>query len=120
MDLATGVRKGGVQDAWAVAARGEAIFVKGGASVRRLDATGKTLWSTPVRLGRAPTAPLLLEGLVVTASDDGEVAFLDAATGALLRRERVSPGELTLAPIGAFEDTIYVGSLDGSLTALER
>jgi outer membrane protein assembly factor BamB/predicted phosphodiesterase len=120
LDLRTGEREAGVEDAWAVAARGEAIFVKGTASVRRLDRSAKTVWATPVRLGRTPAAPLVIEDRVWTTTDDGEVVVLDATTGAILRRERASPGELTLAPLGSHQDLVYVGSLDGSLTALEK
>jgi outer membrane protein assembly factor BamB len=121
LDLATGERRGGLEDAWACAVSGDALFVKGGTSLRRADPTTLAArWTTTLRLGRTPAPPLVLGDAVWVASDDGELACLDAATGAVRRRVRVSAGELFVAPLGADEKTVYAGGLDGIVTAVER
>lgn len=119
LDPRTGARLGGADDAWAVAACEGGFVVKRARSLRRIALDASVRWSTSVRLGRTPAAPLVHGGLVWTSSDEGEACALDLETGTVVRRERVNPGELVLASPGEGGDLVYFGSLDGSVTALE-
>ncbi len=119
IDPATGERLGGQDDAWAVVACEGGFVVKGAKALRRIALDGTVKWTTAVRLGRTPAAPLVHRGLVWSCSDEGEACAVDLETGALVRRERVNPGELVLASPGAEGDLVYFASLDGSLTALD-
>ncbi|HZV03434.1 MAG TPA: PQQ-binding-like beta-propeller repeat protein [Planctomycetota bacterium] len=120
LDRKTGERRGGVADAWSVAPVTSGLVVKGSKSVRRLDASLNVVWETELRLGRVPAAPLIDHDLVWTASDDGEAYALSVATGELVWRERVTPGEYVLASPGAAGDLVYFAALDGEVTAIAR
>jgi outer membrane protein assembly factor BamB len=97
---------------------GAAHANEGGSLVRRA-ADGRELWRVPFRPNRFGAEPVLGAGRVAALSDRGELIVLDAATGERLWGWVASADLGVRAPPAiAADGSVYVASLDGSLTAL--
>jgi outer membrane protein assembly factor BamB len=78
--------------------------------------TGEDVWHRA--LSQPVTAsPILTAGTLFVVSEGGELLMLDALTGVERTRHRVAAGSVQASPL-AYEDSIVVAALDGTLTCL--
>ncbi|MDP2328934.1 MAG: PQQ-binding-like beta-propeller repeat protein [Dehalococcoidia bacterium] len=77
--------------------------------------TGAPVWSTGP--GRLNTAPLLLDGLVVLTTRDGEVVAFEAATGD--ERWRMALPALVQADLADLDGLLVAGDIGGRMITLE-
>lgn len=85
----------------------------------RADAGGTKLWEADSGGGRIPTAPVEVAGRIAAVSDRGIVTLVAADSGAILWQWRSTPGTYALsAPALDDEGAVYIGALDGAITAL--
>jgi outer membrane protein assembly factor BamB len=100
---------------------GELLFVTTEqAEVMALDrAKGDVLWRQGGLSGRLLTAPVLVDGLLVTADNAGYLHWLSPEDGRFLARIRVSDEAILETPVST-GDTLYVVDAAGALQALRR
>jgi outer membrane protein assembly factor BamB len=84
-------------------------------ALKRRD--GTPVWDQDALARRGLTAPVLDGDAVVVADFQGQVHWLDAASGALLGRVATSKGRITNAPVAA-DGIVYVQTDAGHLYAL--
>jgi outer membrane protein assembly factor BamB len=106
---------------------GTAYYVRGGVSAVRLPESIAAplkklplLWRGKVKGGGYWfSSPVVHDGLLYAASDQGVLSVLDAATGKLVLEERLNLGGSTYPSISLAGDRIYVSSDNGSTVVLQ-
>ena len=77
--------------------------------------TGDDIWATPLG-ARVTATPILAGGVLYVATETGELHALDARSGRLLFRDRVSSSPIQASPL-VLGETLFVAALDGTVRA---
>jgi outer membrane protein assembly factor BamB len=89
-----------------------------GAVVAINRANGAVVWRQDQLVGRRLTAPVLSEGRIVLADEQGFIHWLSPEDGRILARSRLADGAIPSAPV-AGRGILYVADTTGALQALK-
>ncbi|MFP4249318.1 MAG: PQQ-binding-like beta-propeller repeat protein [Armatimonadota bacterium] len=86
--------------------------------VSKRAADGSIAWVAQAPTGAVPTPPVEAHGIVWVLSDRGVLSALDAGSGRLLARQRVTPDLYAFAAPAFDGQHVYVADMAGNVTCL--
>jgi outer membrane protein assembly factor BamB len=107
--------------ALAASADGSAFYTRGtDHQLVKHAADGSVLWSSPTKLGRAPTAPLVCGNRVAVVSDTGLLFVADVQSGKEICSLSISPSLFVLSGLGSDgANRLFAADMDGAVTGVE-
>ncbi len=99
---------------------GDALYLRRtNGRLTKMTPSGDVVWESDAETGFMPAPPVEVDGVVCLVSGTGLVQAFDAETGKALWKYRAAPGVYVFAPPAAGGSRLYVGAVDGSLTAFD-
>ncbi|MGI8907679.1 MAG: PQQ-binding-like beta-propeller repeat protein [Candidatus Sumerlaeaceae bacterium] len=117
-----GVFEGKIADdvtAFGTSADGRSLYLRNTKSgLSKIDTQTTTIWESQLVAGRVPSAPIEQAGRVFVITNRGDLNVLDAGTGMVQCRYRVTPRLYVMGSPAVDGNTVYACGQDGVLTAI--